>query len=451
MAMFPRKIVAQLKSWSESEYRKPLVLRGARQVGKTTAVEIFSREFDQYAYLNLEKFEDANLFARKLSAEELIEAIFLFKRLSGSPGKKTLLFIDEIQNSPQAMAYMRFFYESANQLHVIAAGSLMETVINVDKPAFPVGRVQYLFMYPLAFDEFLAATGEEKALEYYHRIPFPSLAHPILLKLFHQYVLIGGMPEIVQRHAEGAKSVDLTDGYEALMMSFQEDVRKYARNPAMAQIIGHAIASAPLEAGKRIKFANFGNSNYKSREMGEALRTLERAMIIHLLYPSTATSPPIRPDLKKSPRLQFLDTGLINYVAGLQGFFFKTNDLHSFYQGLLAEHIVGQEFLASDMKTARKPCFWVREKKQSNAEVDFIIQSGPYILPVEVKAGKTGTLRSLHQFMEQTDHPFAVRLWSGPLEKDQVSTPGGKTFTLLNLPYFLAGKIHEYASWLLDR
>ena len=131
--------------------------------------------------------------------------------------------------------------------------------------------------------------------------------------------------------------------------------------------------------------------------MGEALRSLERAMIVHLLYPSTSTEPPIRPDLKKSPRLQFLDTGLINYAAGLQGFFFKTTDLHAFYQGLLAKHIVGQEFLALSLKTSGKPSFWVREKKQSSAEVDFIVQSGPYIVPVEVKAGKTGTLRSLHQ------------------------------------------------------
>jgi len=450
MSMFSRKAIAQLTSWSASEYRKPLVLRGARQVGKTTAVEIFSKEFDQYAYLNLEKFEDASLFTRNISPEELIESIYLSKNISGSPGKRTLLFIDEIQNSPQAMAHMRFFYEPAKQLHVIAAGSLLERVMEPDRPAFPVGRVQYLFMYPLTFEEFLGAMGEEKALTFYHQIPSPAFAHPILLKLFHQYTLIGGMPEIVQRHAEGARLADLTEVYEALMMSFQEDVGKYARNPAMAHIIGHAIASAPLEAGKRIKFAGFGNSSYKSREMGEALRTLERAMIVQLLYPSASTAPPIRPDLKKSPRLQFLDTGLINYVAGLQEFFFKTKDLHAFYHGLLAKHIVGQELLASDPKTSRKPCFWVREKKQSNAEVDFILQSGPYILPVEVKAAKTGTLRSLHQFVEQTNHPFAIRLWSGPLEKNELSTPGGKPYTLLNLPYFLSGKIHDYASSLLE-
>jgi len=167
-------------------------------------------------------------------------------------------------------------------------------------------------------------------------------------------------------------------------------------------------------------------------------------MLIYLLCPSTATEPPVRPDLKKSPRLQFLDTGLINYFAGLQGYFFKTETLHSFYQGLLAEHIVGQELIATDMKTPKKPCFWVREKKQSVAEVNFIIPFEHRIIPVEVKSGKTGTLRSLHQFIERSRHSFAIRLHAGPVESIETSTPAGKPYTLLNLPYFLAGKISDY-------
>jgi len=431
------------------EHRKPLILRGARQVGKTTAVEMFSKDFDQYVYLNLEKYEDANIFDRDLPTEELIEAIFFLKNISGSEGK-ILLFIDEIQNSPKAMAQIRYFYESAKHIHVIAAGSLLERVMDPDKPAFPVGRVQYLFMYPLTFEEFLTAIGEEKAVAYYHQLPSPGFAHTKLLKLFHKFVLLGGMPEIIQRYTQKTDLVSLSDVYEGLLMSFQDDVGKYARNVSMAHVINHVIASAPLEAGKRVKFNGFGNSNYKSREVGEALRTLERAMIVYLLYPSTSVEPPIRPDLKKSPRLQFLDTGLINYVAGLREFFFKTTDLHAFYQGLLAEHVVGQELLAADLKTSKKPAFWVREKKQSNAEVDFIVQSGSHIVPVEVKAGKTGTLRSLHQFVERSNHPFAIRLWAGPLEKIEAFTPAGKPYLLLNLPYFLAGKIPDYIAWLME-
>ena len=184
--------------------------------------------------------------------------------------------------------------------------------------------------------------------------------------------------------------------------------------------------------------------------MGEALRTLERAMLIYLLYPSTSTEPPIIPDLKKSPRLQFLDTGLINYFVGLQEYFYKTQDLHSFYQGILAEHIVGQELLAINMSNPRKLSFWVREKKQSNAEVDFVVPFQQYVIPVKVKSGKTGTLRSLHQFVNRSNHPYAVRLYAGPLTKTSTKTPEGKAYTLLSLPYFLAGKIHDYMEWLIE-
>ena len=448
--MFSRNIVQELRQWAVKKDRKPLILRGARQVGKTTAVDIFSKDFDQYLYLNLEKKEAAEIFNYNLSTEDLIQAIYLFKDISPSKGK-TLLFIDEIQNSPQAIAQMRYFYESAKELHVIAAGSLFEVMARDSHTSFPVGRVEYMFMYPLMFEEFLVATGEEQALKYFNNIPLPGFSFSKLHKLFHKYVLIGGMPEVVNAYIEKKDITSLTPIYQGLLTSYLDDVSKYARNKTMVQVIRHAIESAPLEAGRRIKFHGFGNSNYRSREMGEALRTLERAMLIYLLYPSTVTEPPIRPDLRKSPKLQFLDTGLINYFAGLQKFFFKMEDLHSFYQGILAEHIVGQELLAVDMRTSRKLSFWVREKKQSNAEVDYIIQSGQYLIPIEVKAGKTGSLRSLHQFVERSAHPFAVRLNAGPLEKVKAVTPNGKQYDLLSLPYFLAAKLQNYIEWLMEK
>ena len=446
--MFFRNIINELRIWADEKDRKPLILRGARQVGKTTAVDIFSKDFDQYIYLNLEKSEDAEIFNRGLAVEDLIQSIYLSKNISPSQGR-TLLFIDEIQNSSQAIAQLRYFYESAKKWHVIAAGSLLEVMIKEAGPAFPVGRVQYMYLYPLSFEEFLAASGEDQALKYYHTIPFPDFAVTILLKLFHRYTLIGGMPEIVEKYIENKNIAALASVYQGLLVAYLDDVSKYARNPTTAQVIRHAMESAPLEAGHRIKFQGFGNSNYKSREMGEALRMLERAMLIYLLYPTTATRPPVRPDLKKSPRLQLLDTGLINYVAGLQDYFFKMENLHSFYQGLLAEHIVGQELIALNTKTSRKPSFWIREKKQSNAEVDFVVPFKAHIIPVEVKSGKTGALRSLHQFMIRADHPFAVRLNAGSVEKTQASTPDGKSYTLLNLPYFLAGKLYDYIDWLI--
>lgn len=447
--MFYRKIIDELNAWKLRAERKPLVLRGARQVGKTTAVDIFSKEFDQYVYLNLEKNSEAEIFNRGLPIDELIQAVFLSKNISRTDGT-TLIFIDEIQNSAPAVAMLRYFYEEAKDLHVIAAGSLLEALIGKKQINFPVGRVQYLFMYPLTFEEFLLAGQSEQALELYHRIPMPDFAHETMLGLFHRYSLLGGMPEIIKTYSETQDLVSLRSVYHSLLTAYQDDVQKYARNGTMVEAMRHAIESAPFEAGKRIKFHGFGNSKYRSREMGEALKTLERAMVLYLIYPSTALLPPIMPDHKKSPRLQFVDTGLVNYIVGLQEYFYKTRDLQSFYQGVLAEHIVGQELTALDMQTNWKPSFWIREKKQSNAEVDFIVPYKKYVIPVEVKAGKAGSLRSLHQYVDRADHPFAVRLYAGPIDIINSKTPGGKAYYLLNLPYFLAGKIGDYLEWFVE-
>ena len=446
---FNRKIINILKKRAKFSGRKPLILRGARQVGKTTAVEIFSKEFDNYIYLNLEKKEDADLFKRNLSVNELFQAIQLLKNISVKE-RMTLLFIDEIQNSPEAVSILRYFYEEIPDLYVIAAGSLFEIMLENKQINFPVGRVEYLFMYPLDFKEFLNAIKEKQSLELMETIPFPEYGFEKLFKLFHTYTLIGGMPEVVEKYINTRDITSLNVIYQSLLTSYFDDVSKYARNDTMKNIIRHCIENAPLEAGKRIKFTGFGNSNYKSREVGESLRTLERAMLLYLLYPTTSNKIPIIPDKRKTPRLQFFDTGILNFSSGLQQYYFKYDDLFSFYKGILAEHIVGQELLAANMRTQNKPCFWVREKKQSSAEVDFLIQHNQYVIPVEVKTGNTGKLRSLHQFIDNCNHNYAVRLYAGSLRIDRLKTPSGKSFHLLNIPYFLTAQLDKYIQWFIE-
>ena len=302
-------------------------------------------------------------------------------------------------------------------------------------------------MYPLTVDEFLSAVGEAKALDLLDLVPLPDYALPILYKLFHTYTLIGGMPEIVKIYAGTKDITSLSHAYQSLLTSYYDDVGKYARNETKNRIIRHCIENAPYETGKRIKFAGFGNSNYKSREVMEALDLLEKARLLFLFYPSTSVSIPVVPDKKKRPRLQFFDTGILNFVSNLQQYYFQYDDLFAFYKGILAEQIVGQEFIANDLTTEHKPQFWVREKKQSSAQVDFLFQYNEYVLPVEVKSGKAGTLRSLHQFINHCDHHYAVRLYSGDLQIDNIETPEGKQFYLLSLPYFLTGKLKEYLDW----
>jgi predicted AAA+ superfamily ATPase len=446
--MFKRKINEQLKSWAESPDRKPLILRGARQVGKTTAVEMFAKEYANFICLNLENQKEAALFSKNLPVTDIYQAILLQKNITPGPGK-VLLFIDEIQFSPDAVRLLRYFYEVLPEIHVIAAGSLLEVMAEQKNIDFPVGRVQFFFMYPLTFEEFLLACGETQALQALQAIPLPEFSRQRLMELFHVYAQIGGMPEIVARYAEKRDLSSLKPYYQSLLTAFQDDAEKYARNNTIKHILRHCIESAPLASGERISFAGFGKSNYRSREVGEALRTLERAMLVYLLYPTTAWEIPLLPDLKKSPRLLFFDIGLLNFSAGLQGHFFEYPDLHSFYRGKLAEQIVAQELLAGEATTFKKPVFWVREKKQSNAEIDFLYTYDRHVIPIEVKAGASGSLRSLHQFMSLNRSPYAVRLYSDRLEITTVATQEGKQFFLLNLPYFLTGKLRQYVEWFL--
>jgi uncharacterized protein len=447
--MFERAILRRLHEWKSQSDRKPLILRGARQVGKTTAVRLFSPVYDQFISLNLEKPEEAGLFSRSLAPSELMQAIRFFKGLPSIQGR-TLLFLDEIQNSPEAVTSLRYFYEELPGVHVIAAGSLLDVALTQKQIGIPVGRVEYALMHPLTFREFLGATGEAHVLEALDTIPVPEYALGGLMNLFHRFALVGGMPEIVARYAEHRDSVALAPLYSSLWTSFLDDIPKYARNETMKRVIRHCLEAAPLEAGGRIKFAGFGKSNYRSREAGESLKTLEQAMLLHLLAPTTSTEIPLVPDRRKSPKLLFLDIGLINFSAGIQGHYFEYPDLYSFYRGRIAKMIVGQELIAVDPHHG-KPVFWVREKSQAPAEVDFVLQHGSLAVPVEVKAGAKGTLKSLHQFMNRCPHEFAVRLYAGPLELARTKTPEGKPFTLLSLPYCLAGELQAYIRWMIER
>jgi len=446
--MFNRTVIKELEKWENKTDRKPLVLRGARQVGKTTAVEIFSKQFDQYIYLNLEIVSDRKIFEMDYTVEELIQAIFFEKNKKKSRGK-TLIFIDEIQNSSKAVSMLRYFYESAKDYFVIAAGSLLESLID-RQISFPVGRVEYLYMKPLTFDEYIAAAGDNSLREVLDQIPCPDFAHEKLLKKFYQYTLIGGMPEVVDIYYKTQNIIELNAIYESLLRSYLDDVEKYARNNTLALVIGHALESSFYSAANRICFEGFGRSRYRSREMSEALKTLEKAMLVYLMYPTVATSLPIEPDLRKSPRLHIVDTGLVNYFAGVQKELFGTQNLNSVYEGKIAEHIVGQELLGQSKTFANKVQFWVREKKQSNARVDYVVPFDSYVIPVEVKAGKAGRLRSLHEFIDRAPHNYAVRVYSGKLKVDTVKTIKGKKFFILNLPFYLTGRLNSYLSWFLE-
>jgi len=445
--MFKRQLLQELNKWRLQERRKPLVIRGARQVGKTTLVNQFAIQYYQYIYLNLELSEDKEPFEKFTSIENLVNTLFFLNNKTLAKKNNTLIFIDEIQEVPKALNILRYFFESASEISVIAAGSMLETLFDKNI-SFPIGRVEYLVIRPVSFPEFLSAMGETAALEQLQQIPLASFAHSKLLGLFHTYALIGGMPEIVQHYALHKDLVALAPIYDSLISGYLEDVEKYATNNSQVLHIRHCIQSSFLQAGKRIKFEGFGNSAYRSREIGESLRTLEKALLLHLIYPSTTATLPMVPDIKKSPRLQILDSGLLNYFVGIQKEILGTSDLNSIYQGTLIEHLVGQELLAFQYNALSALHFWVKEKKESTAEVDYIFPFDGLIIPIEVKSGKEGTLKSLHSFMDLAPHDIAIRFYAGELKITEAITQNGKKYQLLNLPYYLASQIEQYISWL---
>lgn len=444
--MFSRDILGELEKWLKAPDRKPLVIRGARQVGKTTVINQFSKKFEHYIYLNLELPEDRQPFEDFTNIKTLLQALFFLKGKSLAQKKQTLLFIDEIQAAPDALNLLRYFYEEEPDLAVIAAGSMLETLFDKHL-SFPVGRVEYKVLRPVSFPEFLSAINENAALEQLQQIPADSFAHQKLLSLFHTYALIGGMPEAVQHYSQHRDLVALTPLYDSLLTSYLDDVEKYAKNDQQMQWLRHAIRTSFAQAGKRIKFQGFGNSNYGSKEMGEALRALQKALLLYLVYPETGYTLPSLPDLKKSPRLHVLDTGLMNYFAGIQKEIISTDDLSKVYQGNMVEHLIGQELLAFQHQSLSALHFWTREKKTSNAEIDYLFSFEGKLIPIEVKSGSDGKLRSLHLFMDDTPHNLAIRFYAGELSMINTSTPQGKSYHLLNLPYYLVSQIEKYLAW----
>lgn len=440
---YKRTIEDKLKNWRQSPFRKPLVLRGARQVGKTTAIRLFARSFRQFISLNLET-DDAKMFEGERNIHRLVDRIFFEKQaLKGETD--TLIFIDEIQEVPTALNMLRYFYEEYPQYYVVAAGSLLESLFN-QNISFPVGRVDYLYMYPFSFSEFLEAMGEKAAWTAYHTVPVPEYAVERLMQLFHTYTLVGGMPEVVERYVLTKEVLRLKPVYDALLLSYLDDVEKYAASSSQIQVMRHCIRSCFAEAGERIKFVGFGHSSYSSKDVGEALRTLSKAFILHLTYPTTQTTLPFSPDLKRSPRLQVLDTGMLNYFSNIQRDVFTSNDLNNLYKGRIAEHIVAQEMIVSSDNYLQPLLFWVREKNNSNAEVDFLLPTSYGMIPIEVKSGATGHLKSLLLYVEESKIPLAIRLYAGEYRREELETPNGQKFTLLNLPYCFAGKLQEYVA-----
>lgn len=437
--MFKRKKLQNLLDWKAKKNNKPLLLRGARQVGKTTLANELGNHYTQFISLNLERQSDAESFKNTDDVKKIFENIQLIKNKNYIKND-TLLFIDEIQEIPEAIALLRYFYEDLPELDVIAAGSLLEFAIG-EVPSFPVGRVENLYLHPLSFEEYLMAMEEDIALKHYYQLPLSDIAYNRLLSLFNTYTTIGGMPEIVKTYKENNGQIkNLDPVYNSIWNNYKRDIEKYGNNSTERNILRHIIQTAPMERD-RITFHGYGNSNYRSREVGEAFRKLDKAGLIRLIYPTSDTDIPMRLNYRRKPKIQFLDTGILNYAAGIQVDLINQNDMNRLFNGYITNHIVNQEIIANAERLEYLPPFWTRENANANAEVDIAYQHKNEVIPLEVKSGKKGRLRSLHEFMDRCQHTKSVRLLANQMNLEVAYTRSKKEFQLLNIPYFMSGRL----------
>lgn len=444
--MFRRKIISKLEEWRRNKQHKPLILRGARQVGKTTVVNQLGASFDNYLYFNLEIAEHVRLLEMDIPLNDLVQLLFASLGISPKEGD-TLIFIDEIQNSPKTIALLRYFYEQRPDLYIIAAGSLLENLVDV-KVSFPVGRVQYLAVRPCSFDEFLEATGRGNLHGVIsQKCDYTVAFHNELMHLFNQYTIVGGMPEAVQKYALTGDVLAIDDVYETLVQAYKDDSEKYARGSKMTDVVRFVLSYGWAFAGETITLGNFASSGYKSREVSEAFRLLEKAMLLELVYPVSSTQVPAIPETRRSPKLVWFDTGLVNYQAGIRKEIIGSTEMVDSWRGHIAEQVVAQELLALDDRVSARHSFWARPN--NGAEVDFVITHNSRIYPIEVKSGANAHLRSLQVFIDNSDVDIAIRVWSKPFSIDMVVTPNGKKFRLVNLPFYLISRIENIIDSLL--
>ena len=442
-----RSAEAYLDEWRNRKTRRPLLLRGARQVGKSTLVRKHGGSYSQFIELNLELPADRELFTGSPPVKELADRIALRSNLP-SLGADTLLFIDEIQESLDAIQQLRFFYEQLPELPVIAAGSLLEFALG-DVRSFPVGRVEFYTLHPLSFREYLIWMGKDALATAYRQVPVRRAAHAELLRQFHRYAVVGGMPEVIANLASGAKLAEVQNLYELIWSAYRSDAEKYATNLRQRQVLRHLINTAANE-DDRIKLARFGGSNFRSDEVGTAFQALQQAGVLRLIYPTSSVARPVVTQYQRSPRVQLLDTGLLNYARGIQADLMDTDDLSVSYRGRIAQHIVTQELIATRHEDSWQPHFWAREKAGASAEVDLVLEGRADIYPLEVKAGPQGRLRSLHQFVERANGKIGLRALRNAFSIEEAVTPAKYAYRLINLPYYHVEYWAEYVKLGLE-
>ncbi len=441
-----RDIEEIFKSWKDEKHRYPLLVRGARQVGKTYSIIKFGKnEFENLVEINFEQKPQYKICFDTLEPEKIIESLSILSKSDIIPGK-TLLFLDEIQECPNAISALRYFYEQMPGLHVIGAGSLMEFVISQENFRMPVGRVQYIYMKPLSFLEFLDAVGENRTRKTvenitWNNLPSPAVHHHLIF-LVKKYSIVGGMPAVVSEYATTANLDRCLQIQTVIIQTYRDDFGKYA-SKVKHKYLEKIFYAVPKMIGKKFKYSHV-DSIMQSRDLKEALELLDKAGVVYRIKQISGEGLPLEANAKgRHFKTTFLDIGLMQNICDLSSEMLMSPDENfvKINEGAVAEQFTAQELFAyRDSYQVPSLFYWAREARNSNAEIDYIIPCCSSALPIEVKAGKTGTLRSMHIYLEKYHLPTGVRISQIFFNKNQpiISIP---FYAIKQIPYLLKGLI----------
>ena len=414
-----RNIDKELHAWKLDPMRKPLLLRGARQVGKSSAVRHFSKEFTYFAEINFERNKAAkNFFLGDIDAHLIAQKIGSYINIPIEEGK-TLLFLDEIQECPEAIMALRFFKEDYPELHVIAAGSLLEFTLQ-ELPTFGVGRIHSLFMYPMTFDEFLGANNEyglikvRNEADFMH--PLDSPFHEKLVELFRIYLLVGGMPESVLTWIKTKKINHCRSILNDIILTYQDDFNKYKKrvNPDVLQTTMRGICH---QAGEKLSFKKISN-DFRSSQIREAIRLLTLAGIVTPVIATSGNGIPLDAEAnEKSMKILFLDSGLLLSVLQLEGnssqqlveLIMSGSPQELVNKGGLTEMVAGLEILRNKPCIQRQKMYFWEKTGNSIAEIDYLEIHNLKITPIEIKSGTQGGMKSLWMFLREKHLTEAFR------------------------------------------
>lgn len=447
-----------LEQWISSDTRKPLIIRGARQVGKTWLVRYFAKQNGKKLIeINLEKHpKQASLFTSN-EPSEIIQRLRSAFEIKIEP-TESLLFIDEIQAAPELIPKLRWFAEDMPELPVIAAGSLLEFILGKQEFSMPVGRISYMYLEPLSFEEFLLAQERHELVaqikEFSWKNGIAEFIHEKLMQLFKEYILIGGMPAAVSCWSRKQSVAEVSQIHHDILHTYREDFGKYS-NRIPAHLLNEVLTRVPYCLGEKFVYSSV-NPTVRTTVIKEALELLCQARVCHRIHASSSNGVPLGAELLSSyMKVLLVDVGLSSADLGLSLHEVASiQELDLINKGGIAEQVVGQ-LLRTIFPPYQEPLlyYWIHPDKNSSAEIDYVIQHGNRVIPIEVKAGATGTLKSLHRFMHLKSLPLAVRINSaGPSlsEMNLKDTQGNPVrYQLRSLPFYLIGELHRLL-WSLD-